>query len=95
MARSASPEDQRARNRLEIERILDETGSQGFGMLQRPRRISDETSLAVPVIVIVKDRVRAAVTVRYAATAVALKAAVDQFVPKMRDIAQRIEREIS
>ena len=93
IARSALPADRPARNRLEVERLLDETRSQGFGVAQRPRRVCDETSIAVPVLI--KERVHAAVTVRFAATALALRTAVDQFVPKMRDLAQRIEREIA
>ena len=77
-----------ARDRVEVERVLSETRSQGFGMAHRARRVSEETSLAVPVGA--KDRILATVTVRYAATAVPLRTAVEQFLPKMREVAQKI-----
>ncbi len=91
LSRSSLPDDRPARNRQEVERLLNETRTQGFGMSQRARRVSEETSLAIPVRV--KDQVLAAVTVRFAATAVPLHAAVDQFLPRMRDVVLKIERE--
>jgi IclR family mhp operon transcriptional activator len=91
LSRSSLPEDRVARNRIEVERLLAETRTQGFGMAHRARRVSEETSLAIPVRV--KDRILATVTVRYAATAVPLRTAVEQFLPKMREVAQRIETE--
>src|SRR6202171_1216552 len=48
LSRSSRPEDRLARNRIEVERILNETRAQGFGMAQRPRRVAGERSLAVP-----------------------------------------------
>jgi IclR family transcriptional regulator, mhp operon transcriptional activator len=93
LSRSSLPEDRPARNRIEVERLLNETRTQGFGMAQRPRRVSEETSLAIPVRA--KDRVLATVTVRYAATAVPLRTAVEQFLPKMRAVAGRIETEFA
>ena len=89
LARSSLPEDRLARNRTEVERLLNETRTQGFGMAHRARRVSEETSLAIPVRA--RDRILATVTVRYAATAVPLRSAVDQFLPKMREVAQKIE----
>ncbi len=89
LARSSLPEDRLARNRIEVERLLNETRAQGFGMAHRARRVSEETSLAVPVRA--QDRILATVTVRYAATALPLRAAVEQFLPKMREVAQKIE----
>jgi IclR family mhp operon transcriptional activator len=89
LARSSSPEDRLARNRVEVERLLNETRTQGFGMAHRARRVSEETSLAIPVRA--RDRILASVTVRYAATAVPLRTAVEQFLPKMREVAQKIE----
>jgi len=89
LARSPLPEDRMARDRTEVERLLSETRNQGFGMAHRARRVSEEISLAVPVGP--KDRILATVTVRYAATAVPLRTAVEQFLPKMREVAQKIE----
>jgi IclR family transcriptional regulator, mhp operon transcriptional activator len=93
LARSSLPEDRLARNRLEVERLLNETRTQGFGMAHRARRVSEETSLAIPVRA--KDRILATVTVRYAATAVPLRTAVEQFLPKMREVAQKIEAQFA
>ena len=74
-----------------MERILTETRNQGYGIAQRARRVSEETSLAIPLRV--NERTLATMTVRYAATAVPLRAAVEQFLPKMREVAQKIEHE--
>lgn len=93
LARSSLPEDRVARNRTEVERLLNETRVQGFGMAQRARRVSEETSLAIPVRA--KNRILATVTVRYAATAVPLRTAIDQFLPKMREVAQKIEAQFA
>jgi IclR family mhp operon transcriptional activator len=91
LARSSLPEDRLARSRVDVDRLLNETRTQGFGMAHRARRVSEETSLAIPVRA--KDRILATVTVRYAATAVPLRTAVEQFLPKMREVAQKIEAE--
>ncbi len=91
LSRSSLPEDRLARNRIEVERLLNETRTQGFGMVNRARRVSEETSLAIPVRV--QDRILATIIVRYAATAVPLRTAVEQFLPKMREVAQKIEKE--
>jgi IclR family mhp operon transcriptional activator len=93
LSRSSLPEDRLARNRSEVERLLNETRTQGFGMSQRARRVSEETSLAIPLRV--KERIVATITVRYAATAVPLRTATDQFLPKMREVAAKIEREVA
>jgi IclR family transcriptional regulator, mhp operon transcriptional activator len=93
LARSTLPEDRLARNRIEVERLLNETRTQGFGMSHRARRVSEETSLAIPVRA--KERILATVTVRYAATAVPLRTAIEQFLPKMREIAQQIETQFA
>jgi IclR family transcriptional regulator, mhp operon transcriptional activator len=91
LSRSSLPEDRLARSRTEVDRLLNETRTQGFGMAHRARRVSEETSLAIPVRA--KNRILATVTVRYAATAVPLRTAVEQFLPKMREVAHKIESE--
>jgi IclR family transcriptional regulator, mhp operon transcriptional activator len=91
LSRSSLPEDRLARSRVEVDRLLNETRTQGFGMAHRARRVSEETSLAIPVRA--KNRILATVTVRYAATAVPLRTAVEQFLPKMREVAHKIESE--
>lgn len=82
-----------ARDRPEIERILQETRAQGFALSQRPRRISQEISLALPLRA--ADRVLGTLGVRFAATAVPLRSAVEQFLPKMREIVRKIETEFA
>lgn len=93
LARSSLPEDRLVRSRVEIEKILNETRTQGFGMAQRARRVSEETSLAIPVRA--RERVLATISVRYAATAVPLRTATEQFLPKMREAVAKIEREFA
>jgi len=93
LGRSSLPEDRLVRNRAEVERILNETRTQGYGMSQRARRVSEEVSLAIPVRV--KERILATVSVRYSATAVPLRTAVEQFLPKMREAVAKIEQEFS
>ncbi|MGO9931328.1 MAG: helix-turn-helix domain-containing protein [Steroidobacteraceae bacterium] len=93
LARSALPEDRMARDRTEVERLLSETRTRGFGMAHRARRVSEETSLAIPVAG--QDRVLATVTVRYASTAVPLRTAVEEFLPKLREVAQKIEAQFA
>jgi hypothetical protein len=93
LSRSSLPEDRLVRSRGDVEKILSETRSQGYGMAQRARRVSEETSLAIPVRV--KDRVLATISVRFAATAVPLRSAIDQFLPKMREVVAKIEEEFA
>jgi IclR family transcriptional regulator, mhp operon transcriptional activator len=80
-----------ARDRPEIERILQESRAQGFGLSQRARRISQEVTLALPLRA--ADRVLGTLAVRFAATAVPLRRAIDQFMPKMREVVDKIEAE--
>ncbi len=93
LAHNASPDERLARDRPEIERILQESRAQGFGQSQRARRISQEITLAVPLRA--AERVLGTLAVRFAATAVPLRSAIDQFLPKMRDVAGKIEAEFA
>jgi IclR family mhp operon transcriptional activator len=93
LSRSSLPEDRLARNRNEVERLLNETRSQGYGVAHRARREFDETSLALPVRA--KQRILAAVTVRFVASAMPLRSAVEQLIPGMRELAQSIEAAMS
>jgi IclR family transcriptional regulator, mhp operon transcriptional activator len=88
LARSNREEDAPARNRPEIMKMLNDTRMQGYASAVRPRRVSDEISIAVPIMV--DDRVLAAVTIRFSGTAVPLKLAVERFLPKLRETAQKI-----
>jgi IclR family transcriptional regulator, mhp operon transcriptional activator len=93
LSRSSLPEDRMARNRAEVERLLNDTRSQGYGVAHRTRRAGEEMSLAVPVRA--KERILAAVMVRFVSSAMPLRSAVEQFIPRMRELAQSIEAAMS
>lgn len=90
LSRSTREEDQLARNRIEVQKLLGEARMQGYATAVRPRRVTDEISMAVPIMI--DDRVLAAVTIRFSNTAVPLKMAVERFLPKLRDTAQKIRQ---
>ena len=71
-------------------KLLNDIRMQGYASAVRPRRVSDEISIAVPIMI--DDRVLAAVMVRFSGTAVPLKLAVDRFLPKLRDTANKIRQ---
>ena len=66
---------------------------QGYATATRPRRVSEESVMAVPVLV--EDRVLAAVAVRFSATAVSQRVAVERFLPKLRATAQKIRQKFT
>jgi IclR family mhp operon transcriptional activator len=70
LARSNKEEDALARNRTELMKLLNDARMQGYASAVRPRRVSDEISMAVPIMD--EDRVLAAVTIRFSGTAVPL-----------------------
>jgi len=92
LAHSPRPEDRLAQDRHECERLMSETRTQGFAMASRARRVSEETSLAIPVRA--EDQVLATLMVRFAATAVTLRSAAEQFLPRMREIVTSLERHL-
>jgi IclR family mhp operon transcriptional activator len=93
LARSNREEDSLAKNRTELMKILNDARMQGYASAVRARRVSDEISMAVPIMV--EDRVLAAVTIRFSGTAVPLKLAVERFLPKLRDTGQKIRQTFS
>ncbi|HUK03083.1 MAG TPA: IclR family transcriptional regulator C-terminal domain-containing protein [Steroidobacteraceae bacterium] len=90
LARSQAEEDRLAKSRGEVDKILNETREQGYATAVRSRRVSEEIAMAVPVLV--EDRVLATVAVRFSASAVPQRLAVERFVPKLRDTAQKIRQ---
>lgn len=88
LARSSREEDAPARNRPELMKSLNDVRMQGFASARRPKRVSDEISIAVPIMD--EDRVLAALSVRCSGTAVPLELAIERFLPKLRGTAQRI-----
>ena len=90
MSRSAREEDRLAKSRSELQKILDEAREQGYATAVRARRVSEEVAMAVPVLL--DDRVLATVAVRFSATAVPQRLAVERFLPKLRETVQTIRQ---
>ena len=90
LGRSNKEEDALARNRPELMKLLNDVRMQGYASAVRPRRVSDEISMAVPILI--DDRVLAAVSIRFSGTAVPLKLGVERFLPKLRDTANKIRQ---
>jgi len=90
LRRSGSEVDRLAQNRGELDKILEETRLRGYASAVHAKRVSDEISMAVPILV--EDQVLAAVVVRFAEKAVPFKTAVERFIPRLRDAAQKIRQ---
>jgi IclR family mhp operon transcriptional activator len=90
LRRSTNEVDKLAHSRPELDKILEDTREKGYASAVHTRRVSDEISIAVPLLV--EDQVLAAVVVRFAETAVPFKIAVERFIPKLREAAQRIRQ---
>ncbi len=90
LARSTREEDALAKQRNDVLKLLSDARSQGYASATRPRRVSDEISIAVPIMF--EDRVLAAVMTRFSGTAVPLKLAVERFLPRLRETANRIRQ---
>jgi len=88
LARSNKEDDKPARARAELQRALAEIKAAGYATSTRTRRLVDEISLSVPVLL--HDRALASLTVRFTAPAVPLKNGVERFLPKLRQCAARI-----
>ncbi len=93
LARSSREEDKLAKNRAEVTKLLNDVRAQGYASAVRARRVSDEISIAVPIMN--EDRVLASVTIRFSGSAVPLKMAVERFLPKLREAAQKIRQTFS
>ncbi|MGC1523874.1 MAG: helix-turn-helix domain-containing protein [Steroidobacteraceae bacterium] len=89
LARSNKEEDRPARARAELVRTLAEIKAAGHATAMRTRRLVEEVSLAVPILI--DDRALASLTVRFASSALPLKMGLDRFLPKLRQCAARIE----
>jgi len=88
LARSSKEEDRPARARAELARTLGEIQASGYATATRTRRLMEEISIAVPVLL--QDRVLACLTVRFASSAVPLKNGLERFLPKLRECATKI-----
>jgi IclR family transcriptional regulator, mhp operon transcriptional activator len=89
LARSTREEDKMARApRADFERMLADIKAQGYATTSSTRRLVEEISVSVPVLL--GDRVLACLTVRFASSAVPLKTGLERFLPKLRQCAARI-----
>jgi len=88
LGKSRRPEDQAAANRKKVYDLLVETRQRGFATWRRPRRVSDEISLSVPILA--GERLLAALTIRFSSTAIPEADAIQRFVPKLREVAHKI-----
>jgi len=91
LSRSKEEANAAARNRKKIYETLVENRKRGFASWKRKRRIADETSLAVPIIV--EDRLLASLSMRFASTAVSEAEAIERFVPRLQQSAKDIAAE--
>lgn len=80
--------EEQTSNRKKTVELLSETKKRGYSVWRRPRRISDELSFSVPIFA--RDRLLAALTIRFSSTAVPEADAIQRFIPKMKSVAQRI-----
>jgi IclR family transcriptional regulator, mhp operon transcriptional activator len=87
LARSTKEEDKPARDRGELLRALAEIKAHGYASATRSRRLMDEYTVSVPIPM--GDR-SAALTVRFAASALPLKTGLERFLPKLRQCAAKI-----
>jgi IclR family mhp operon transcriptional activator len=88
LARSNKEEDMPARARAEVQRMLGDIRAAGFATTSRTRRLMEEITLSVPILL--RDRVLASLTVRFAASAVPLKIGLERFLPQLRQCAAQI-----
>jgi IclR family transcriptional regulator, mhp operon transcriptional activator len=89
LARSVKEEDRLARApRADLQRILAEIKLQGYAATSRTRRLIEEISVSVPVMS--GERILACLTVRFSASAIPLKLALERFVPKLKQCASKI-----
>jgi IclR family mhp operon transcriptional activator len=90
LRRSNSDSDKLAHNRPELDKILEETRARGYSSAVHPRRVSDEITMAVPVVL--EETVLGAVVIRFAEKAVPFKVAAERFVPKLHETAHKIRQ---
>jgi IclR family mhp operon transcriptional activator len=93
LARSGREHDALARERVDLNRLLGDVRAQGYATAVRPRRVSDEASIAVPIVH--DDRVLACLMTRFSSTAVPLKVAVERFLPRLRETATKIRTRLA
>jgi IclR family mhp operon transcriptional activator len=94
LARSNQEADKLARApRADVQRTLADIRTQGYATATRTRRLVEETTLSVPVVL--NDRVLAVLTLRFVSAAVPLKSAIERFLPKLRQCAVKISTSVA
>jgi IclR family mhp operon transcriptional activator len=93
LARSNKEEDRAARDRANLLRMLAEIKAAGHAVVTRNRRMMEEVSIGVPVAI--NDRTLAVLTVRFVASLMPAKTALERFLPKMRQCAAKISAAFS
>ena len=93
LAKSRHEEDKPARNRKKVYDALAEIRKRGYSSSRRARRISDELSFSVPVMA--RDRLVAALTIRFASTAIPEVEGAKRFIPRLQATAERIGGEFT
>ncbi|MCE7901979.1 MAG: hypothetical protein DYH20_04785 [Gammaproteobacteria bacterium PRO9] len=90
LSRIKESPDYPAFNRRKLDELLAKTREHGFAIWHRSRRVSDELSLAVPIMA--GERMVAALSIRCSGTAVPEADAIKRFVPRLRTAAERISQ---
>jgi IclR family mhp operon transcriptional activator len=89
LAHSGKEEDRLARApRTDLMRLLAEIKAQGYAVISRTRRLVEEISVSVPVLL--DDRILACLTARFAASAIPHRTGIERFLPKLKQCAVRI-----
>jgi IclR family transcriptional regulator, mhp operon transcriptional activator len=89
LARSGKEEDRLARApRTDLMRLLAEIKAQGYAVTSRTRRLVEEISVSVPVLL--GDRILACLTIRFDASAIPQRTGIERFLPKLKQCAVRI-----
>jgi IclR family mhp operon transcriptional activator len=91
LARSNKEEDALARAAADLNRLLAEIRGQGYATTARARRTAEEISIGVPVLV--QGHALAALSLRFSAEGMPLMAALERFLPKLRQCAAGISRQ--
>lgn len=92
LASAEDADDAMVGDPIEIRRMLDEIGQRGYAFHHVPRRVSDLTTLAVPILSV--QRMFGCITVRFARSAVGEREATRDFLPALRETAKSVTRDL-
>ena len=89
----ARDEDRPARDYEQLSRMLAEISALGYATASRTRRLVEELTISLPVVL--QPNPAAVLTVRFPASAVPLKSGLERFLPKLRHCAAKISATFS